>query len=175
MEYFIIICVVAFLFVVLLVNIPKIKEATKNRSKRSGTSKEKKQKVDSDTLSKKENLSYDEKEFKQKLEENVVVDNLNHESIKEQSLVDISENEIVELEAKRPSSGGRKYNSEEYKSTTEEELYSSTFDDEFDSIDDLHDMYDSTQQSEISEEIKNLSPELKAILISNLLNKRDDI
>ena len=172
MEYFIIVCVVAFLFVVLLVNYPKIKEAAKNKSKHSNTTKEK---VDSDTVSKKENLSYDEKEFKQKMEASVVVDDLNHDKIKEQPFVDISESELVELEEKRASSGGRKYATEKPKSTTEEELYSSTYDEGFDNIDDLHDMYDSVEQSEISEEIKSLSPELKAILVSNILNKRDDI
>ena len=51
-------------------------------------------------------------------------------------------------------------------------MYSSTFEDD---VDDLHDMYETTEQSELSEEIKHLSPELKAILISNILNKRDDI
>lgn len=169
MEYFIIICVVAFLFVVLLVNFPKIKEAAGNRSKKS---KETKEKIDYDTVPKKDNLSYDEKEFKQKLETNVVVDDLNRDDIQEQPFVNISESELVELEEKKASSGGRKYSDTPKTYDTESTLYSSSFDDD---VDDLHDMYETTEQSEISEEIKHLSPELKAILISNILNKRDDI
>ena len=169
MEYFIIICVVAFLFVVLLVNFPKIKQALGNKSKKT---KEPKQKTDHDTVPKKDNLSYDEKEFKQKLDENVVVDNLNRGDIKEQPFVNISESELEELEEKQESSGGRKYSNEQKVYDTESTLYSSTFEDD---VDDLHDMYETTEQSELSEEIKHLSPELKAILISNILNKRDDI
>ena len=169
MEYFIIICVVAFLFVVLLVNFPKIKQAAGNKSKKT---KEPKEKVDYDTVPKKDNLSYDEKEFKQKLEQNVVVDNLNRDDIKEQSFVNISESELVELEEKPESSGGRKYRKEQWTSNTEAELYNSQSEDDYE---ELHDMFDIPEKTDISEEIKHLSPELKAILFSNILNKRDDV
>ena len=169
MVYFIVICVVAFLFVILLVNFPKIKELFKNRPKTTKI-KQPKVKEDPDIVPKKENISYDEKTFKQKFDEGLVVDNLDRDDLKVESFVNITEDEIKELDSKKQALGGRK-TQQLSSNTTEQVEYPDLGTDD----DDLHDMYDFANESEISEEIKNLSPELKAILISNLLNRRDDI
>ena len=174
MVIFIIICVVAFLFVVLLVNYPKIKNAIKNRPPKI---KVEKQKKDPDKTAKKENLSYDEKVFKEKID-TIKVDNLDRDKLEEKPFVNISEEELKELENKTQKGTGRKYKQPEKKEENKPVYPDYYYDDddyEEDDFDDLHDMYDTNEASEVAEEIKNLSPELKAILISNVLKKKDDI
>ena len=177
MVPFIIICVVAFLFVVLAINWQKIKGNLQKKPKDEKTPKQ--PKMDYDKVPNKQNIGYDEKEFKK--HETKKVDNLNREEeIKSEPFVKINQSELDELSNKSNKSDiGRKHRNNDNVSKKEsfEDFYDDDFYDEDDDVNlnDLHDMYEPQETSKISEEIKHLSPELKAILISNLLNKKDDI
>ena len=154
MVAIIIICVVVFILVVLLFNyrtiVDKIK-SKKQSKKEKDVEKPKKEKVTfTEDLVKKNTDN-----LKRPIEEEYTVE----------PFVMADEDELKELESKSKASGGRRSGDiktisnidVEVEGLVDDEDYTPTFD----------------KKNTIADQIKNLSPEIKALLLSDLLDKKD--
>ena len=168
MIAYIIISVVVFLVVVVSFNFDKIKGLFKKKKNKDPQVPK---------PSKKEySMSYEEP----KKEKKIKVDDLKHDQepvqYTEESFVKATESELEELDNSKKQSGGRlkgglksvdniKVEVEDVKGNDEE------LDDE-----DLDDyiLRKKSQGEVLADQIKNLSPEMKALIISDLLKRKDD-
>lgn len=171
MVAFIIICVVVFVAAIFALNYQKIKSAISNKMPKIKNKKQEKKPKETPKPEKKidEGLSYEDYTAKK-------IDNLSHEetNVTVEPFVVASEDDIAELEAKTKKQGGRL--SGDVKSVDNidvnvEDLEDSLTDDDVDAIRNYG--FEGFSQPSISEQIKNLPPEIKAILISDILRRKD--
>ena len=152
----IIICVVVFLFVVLLFNYQNIISAIKKRKQPKDETKQK-------PITKKDNgVIIGEDIFLKK------VDNLKkqpEEQVNAEPFIVADENELKELESKSKRSGGRR--SGDIKSVSNIEV-------NVEELDDDTEQNSETKKNTIAEQIKNLPPEIKALILSDLFDKKDE-
>ena len=152
----IIICVVVFLFVVLLFNYQNIISAIKKRKQPKDETKQK-------PITKKDNgVIIGEDIFLKK------VDNLKkepEEQVNAEPFIVADENELKELESKSKRSGGRR--SGDIKSISNIEV-------NVEELDDDTEQNTETKKNTIAEQIKNLPPEIKALILSDLFDKKDE-
>ena len=154
MVAIIIICVVVFILVVLLFNyrtiVDKIK-SKKQSKKEKDVEKPKKEKVTfTEDLVKKNTDN-----LKCPIEEEYTVE----------PFVMADEDELKELESKSKASGGRRSGDIKTISNIDVEV------EELDDDEDYTPTFD--KKNTIADQIKNLSPEIKALLLSDLLDKKD--
>ena len=152
----IIICVVVFLFVVLLFNYQNIISAIKKRKQPKDETKQK-------PITKKDNgVIIGEDIFLKK------VDNLKkqpEEQVNAEPFIVADENELKERESKSKRSGGRR--SGDIKSISNIEV-------NVEELDDDTEQNTETKKNTIAEQIKNLPPEIKALILSDLFDKKDE-
>ena len=152
----IIICVVVFLFVVLLFNYQNIISAIKKRKQPKDETKQK-------PITKKDNgVIIGEDIFLKK------VDNLKKQPVEQvnaEPFIVADENELKELESKSKRSGGRR--SGDIKSISNIEV-------NVEELDDNIEQNTETKKNTIAEQIKNLPPEIKALILSDLFDKKDE-
>ncbi len=156
MIWIIIICLVVFIFVVLLYNYQKIIDAIKNRKKSSKPKAEKPVKSSTN-----DSINIGEDLVQKKIDE------LKHEPAEEiivKPFIVADEDELKELEAKSNHSGGRR--SGDIKTISNIEVKVEDLDDENPS------QVSSTKENTVAEQIKNLPPEIKALLLSDFLDKK---
>ena len=154
----IIICIVVFLIVVLLFNYQKIVEAIKKKRQSKDSVQEKPAKKSDNGVA----LGED---FVQKK-----VDDLKKEpteQVQGEPFVVASEDELKELESKSKRSGGRR--SGDIKSISNIEVNVEDLDDD----DEIEQQVD-TQKNTIAQQIKSLPPEIKALILSDLFDKKDE-
>ncbi len=154
MVAIIIICVVVFILVVLLFNyrtiVDKIK-SKKQSKKEKDVEKPKKEKVTfTEDLVKKNTDN-----LKRPIEEEYTVE----------PFVMADEDELKELESKSKASGGRRSGDIKTISNIDVEV------EELDDDEDYTPTFD--KKNTIADQIKNLPPEIKALLLSDLLDKKD--
>lgn len=178
---------VVFVVVVVLFNFDKVKSSFKSSPK---PKIQKEKKIDYDKKVSKSALNYDEKDFNKKK-----VDNLNHEDDGGMPFVMANEEELKELTSKPKNEGGRLRGAivrddlsrnevqvedlgeyEESDAWDGDNMDSNEIDDAQADEDDLFAFLDDDYESEksISEQIKSLPPEIKALLLTNVLDKRDE-
>ncbi len=154
----IIICVVVFLIVVLLFNYQRIVDAIKKKRQSKGSVQEKPAKKDDNGVALGEDL------FQKK------VDDLKKEpaeQVEGEPFVVASEDELKELESKSKRSGGRR--SGDIKTISNIEVKVEDLDDD----DEIEQQVD-TQKNTIAQQIKSLPPEIKALILSDLFDKKDE-
>lgn len=186
MIIYIIVCIVVFAFIVVALNFESIKGKIKElfKSKKDKTPSEKIEPVqvkEKKTIN--PNLSYDENENK------VVIDNIkriepekqekSEKEIQSTPFLVLKENEEDELENKNDK-GGRKKEKVEKTSNLEVEVEDlgefevaepdSLADDV--AVEEFNDYDLDDDKVNLKEEIKNMSPEMKAILIGDILKKK---
>ena len=152
----IIICVVVFLFVVLLFNYQNIISAIKKRKQSKDETKQK------PSTKKDKGVVIGEDIFLKK------VDNLKkqpEEQVNAEPFIVADENELKELESKSKRSGGRR--SGDIKSISNIEV-------NVEELDDDTEQNTETKKNTIAEQIKNLPPEIKALILSDLFDKKDE-
>lgn len=165
MLYFIIAILIVFVFVLILLNWQKIKAMLKPKIKES-----KKQKADADKTISNENFSHSEKDTP------LYTDNLN----KGEPYIVATEAELNELSNPTESSG-RIHSDKEPAEELEvkvEDLGNYDEDAYFDDDQEFYaqEVFDlDVVENDIADQIKNLSPEMKALLLTSALNKKEDI
>ncbi len=178
MIAYVVVCVIIFFVIVISFNYQTIKSKIKlpKKSKKEPKKEVKKEESETKKEEKKEsNLSYAESEYAPK----VVVDDLDRED-DEQSFVKANDDELKELENKPKNKAGRlrgdivSSKGEEVKveDLGEYDENESFFDVENSEY--IDSLINDEKDSSISEEIKKLPPEIKAMLLGNVLNKKDD-
>ena len=156
----IIICIVVFALVILLFNFRRIVDAIKNNKK----SKQKPTEVKS-VKKNDDGVTMDEDLAQKKIDDlkNRPVENLTVEPF-----VVADENELKELEAKSHRSGGRR--SGDIKSISNIDVQVEELEDDNKEEDYLNTQ---TKTNTVANQIKNLPPEIKALLLSNIFDKKD--
>lgn len=157
MVWIIVICIVVFIFVVLLFNYQNIVDKIKSKRNSKKPKEEKPAKS-----SKNDSINMGEDLVQKK------VDELKHKPVEEvtvEPFVMADESELKELEAKSSHSGGRR--SGDIKTI-------SNIDVQVEELDDGEQIQTtSTSKNTVAEQIKNLPPEIKALLLSDLLDKKE--
>ena len=176
MIAYIIVCVIIFIVIVISFNYQSIKSKIKlpKKSKKTSDNKQPKAEEQKKEDKKESNISYEESEYAPK----VVVDDLDRDddTIAE-PFIKANEEEIKELENKPKNKAGRLRG--DIPSVKSEEVkveYLGEYDENegFYDSDDFYKYDNYENSSSISEEIKNLPPEIKAMLLGNILNKKDE-
>ena len=164
MIAFIIICVVVFIVIVISLNFQNIKGWF------SKGPKDKPQKEAKPIQPIEPDLNYSEPEPQEKK-----VDSLKREEeipvYTEESFVKATETELDELSNKKKS-GGRLNG--DIKSVNEIKVEVENVGDETSEEDELDEIIRKKRASSISDQIKNLPPELKALLVSDVLKRKDE-
>lgn len=172
MTAFIIICVVVFVVIVICINFQKIKGLFAKKDKAPKQKEEKPKK--SESSSEDTGLSYVEEDYSSKKVDNIKREKLNNNVKYEvEDFVKANEQELKELEAKKENKGGRLHGA--IKSIDNIDVEVEDLEDEEDgddSSDDFSLLED--EKPSISKQIQNLPPELKALIISDVLKKKDD-
>ncbi len=156
----IIICIVVFALVILLFNFRRIVDAIKNKKKSKQKPTEVKPVKKND-----DGVTMDEDLAQKKIDDlkNRPVENLTVEPF-----VVADENELKELEAKSHRSGGRR--SGDIKSISNIDVQVEELEDDNKEEDYLNTQ---TKTNTVANQIKNLPPEIKALLLSNIFDKKD--
>lgn len=158
MVAIIIICIVVFLIVVLLFNYQKIVEAIKKKRQSKDSAQEKPAKKSDNGVIMGEDLVQKK------------VDDLKKEpaeKVEGEPFVVASEDELKELESKSKRSGGRR--SGDIKTISNIDVNVEELDD-----DDEIEQQTDTQKNTIAQQIKSLPPEIKALILSDLFDKKDE-
>lgn len=172
MITFIVICAIVFIVIVISLNFQNIKSKFVKKEKQPKQTTEKKDVIPKNDT----NISYDESEFLKK-------NNLNHEKEQNddsqyvvQSFLEANEEELQELESKKKQGGGRLKGAIKSIDNIDVQVEDVDFDeDNFDEDDFGESLIDfDNSKPQISKQIQNLPPEIKAILISDVLKKKDD-
>lgn len=173
MVTFIIICVVVFIVIVIFMNYQKILGYLKKFNKKTDNTKPKKEESKKQEAS---NFIYEEEDSTYKKEDTSKKDN---PQVIVESFVTANEKELAELEADSKKNAGRKAGNIKSIDNIEVKVEDLEDEEELDlQEEDLFELEEmgliDRRQSSISEQIKNLPPEIKALLISNLLARKDD-
>ena len=172
MTAFIIICVIVFVVVVICLNFQKIKGlfAKKNNKPKEKEEKPKKAETSSNDIG----LSYVEEDYSSKKVDNIKREQSNN-NIKYEvyDFVNANEQELKELESKKENKGGRLHGA--IKSIENIDVEVEDLQDEEETVDSSVDdfMLFENEKPSISKQIQDLPPELKALLISDVLKKKD--
>lgn len=152
----IIICIVVFLIVVLLFNYQKIVEAIKKKRQSKDSVQEKPAKKSDNGVVMGEDLVQKK------------VDDLKKEpteQVQGEPFIVASEDELKELESKSKRSGGRR--SGDIKTISNIEV-------NVEDLDEPTEQTTDTQKNTIAQQIKSLPPEIKALILSDLFDKKDE-
>ena len=169
MIAYIIISVIVFLIVIVSFNFDKIK----------GLFKKKKDKDTQEPRQPKKDYSMDYEEPKR--EKRIKVDDLRHDKepveYTEESFVKATESELKELDNSKKQSGGRLKGGLKSVDNIKVEVEDVKGNDEqLDDDDDIDEfiLKKKSQGEVLADQIKNLSPEMKALIISDLLKRKDE-
>ncbi len=175
MTAFIIICVVVFVIVVICLNFQRIKNLFAKKDKTPKEKEEKPKKIEKS--SKDTGLSYVEEDYSSKKVDNIKRETKsNNVKYEVEDFVKATEQELKELEAKKENKGGRLHGAIKSIDNIDVVVEDLKDEDDFDSDEnfDDFDMFEDNSNKSISKQIQNLPPELKALIVSDVLKRKDD-